>query len=216
MGALLEKRRHRQLWFHARSLIIDEPDFQMTNFIRVYIILLLIYLNKSFIRSIIAHPTKGGWIMSPVLNSILGISIIFLCTTLGSSFVFFLKRDSITPKLNRIFMGFAAGIMLSASVFSLIMPALETEVTYMPNYALVAIAVLAGAGFLWGIDKLTPHIHSATNEEEGPKANKISRTTKMFMAVTIHNIPEGLSVGIAYGVALAAVAAGLDSAAGLP
>ena len=90
--------------------------------------------------------------MSPVLNSILGISIIFLCTTLGSSFVFFLKRDSITPKLNRIFMGFAAGIMLSASVFSLIMPALETEVTYMPNYALVAIAVLAGAGFLWGID----------------------------------------------------------------
>ncbi len=153
--------------------------------------------------------------MSPVLNSILGISIIFLCTTLGSSFVFFLKRDSITPKLNRIFMGFAAGIMLSASVFSLIMPALETEVTYMPNYALVAIAVLAGAGFLWGIDKLTPHIHSATNEEEGPKANKISRTTKMFMAVTIHNIPEGLSVGIAYGVALAAVAAGLDSAAGL-
>ncbi|MCR5491820.1 MAG: ZIP family metal transporter [Bacilli bacterium] len=153
--------------------------------------------------------------MSPVVNAVIGISLIFLCTTLGSSLVFFLKAKSITPKLNRIFMGFAAGIMLSASVFSLITPALDTQVTYMPSYAIVAISVLAGAAFLWGIDKLTPHLHAATNEEEGPKTSKISRTSKMFMAVTIHNVPEGLSVGIAYGVALAAVAAEASNAAAL-
>lgn len=153
--------------------------------------------------------------MTPIINSIVGISLVFLCTTLGSSFVFFLKTKSITPKLNRIFMGFAAGIMLSASVFSLILPALETEAGYMPSYVIVAIAVLAGAAFLWGIDKLTPHIHAQTNEEEGLKTNRISRTSKMFLAVTIHNVPEGLSVGIAYGVALAAVASGASTAPAL-
>lgn len=146
--------------------------------------------------------------MSPIVNAVIGISLIFLCTTLGSSFVLFFKGKSISPKLNRIFLGFAAGIMLSASIFSLIVPALESEVSYMPSFVVVLISVLLGAAFLWGIDKVTPHLHVQRNEEEGIRNTHISKTTKMFMAVTIHNFPEGLSVGIAYGVALAAVFAG--------
>lgn len=153
--------------------------------------------------------------MSPIVNSIVGNSLIFLCTTLGSSFVLFFRAKTISPKLNRIFLGFAAGIMLSASVFSLIIPALETNVSYMPSFVVVLISVLLGAAFLWGIDKLTPHLHVQRNEEEGIRNVHLSKTTKMFMAVTIHNFPEGLSVGIAYGVALAAVALGDGSASSM-
>ena len=153
--------------------------------------------------------------MNPIVNAIIGISLIFLCTTIGSSFVLFFKGKSISPKLNRIFLGFAAGIMLSASVFSLIVPALNTEVDYLPTYVIVPLSVILGAAFLWGIDKLTPHFHPIREEEEGLHNAHISKTMKMFMAVTIHNVPEGLSVGIAYGVALAAFASNSNSAVGL-
>lgn len=140
--------------------------------------------------------------MSPIINTILGISIIFICTTLGAAFVFFFRGKEISPKVNQIFLGFASGIMLAASIFSLIIPALESEITYAPNWVVVAGATLLGAIFIWAIDKLVPHIHQSKNEE-GIKTNKVSKTQKMFLAVTIHNVPEGLSVGIAYGVALA-------------
>ena len=153
--------------------------------------------------------------MSPIVNAIIGISLIFLCTSLGSAFVLFFKGKEISPRLNRIFLGFAAGIMLSASVFSLIIPAIEFEVSYMPIYIIVVLSLVLGAAFMWGIDKLTPHFHPIREEDEGPRTSKISKTTKMFMAVTIHNVPEGLSVGIAYGVALAAVAAGAENASSL-
>ena len=146
--------------------------------------------------------------MSPTLNAVIGISIIFLCTTLGSSFVFFFRKKDISPKVSQIFTGFAAGIMLSASFFSLILPALETEITYMPNWAVAGISILAGALFLYGMDKIVPHFHVKENEEEGIPTRKLSKTGKMFLAVTIHNIPEGLSVGIAYGVALATLSTG--------
>jgi len=94
-------------------------------------------------------------------------------------------------------------VMLSASFFSLIKPALETNTTYMPTYLLVASAVVLGAGFLWLIDKIVPHFHVNENKEEGLASRGLSKTSKMFLAVTIHNVPEGLSVGIAFGVALA-------------
>jgi len=135
--------------------------------------------------------------------AIIGIAIIFLCTTLGSAFVFFFYKKEISNKVNRIFIGFAAGVMFSASFFSLIKPALETELTYMPIWAIVAISVILGAGFLWLIDKLVPHFHASENKEEGLPSRGLSKTSKMFFAVTIHNVPEGLSVGIAFGVALA-------------
>ena len=140
--------------------------------------------------------------MEQYLYPLIGIPLIFICTALGALFVFFIGKKEISPRLNKIFIGFAAGVMFSASFFSLIKPALESEVTYMPTWAIVVISVVLGAGFLWGIDKLVPHIHPAENQDEGLPTKKMSKTSKMFLAVTIHNVPEGLSVGIAFGVAL--------------
>lgn len=139
--------------------------------------------------------------MNEYVYTIIGISLIFVCTSLGSLFVFFFKRN-ISDKVNKIFIGFAAGVMLSASFFSLIKPALEFDISYMPNWLVIGLSIILGAGFLWLIDKLVPHFHVKENKEEGVK-NHLSKTSKMFLAVTIHNVPEGLSVGIAFGVALA-------------
>jgi len=141
--------------------------------------------------------------MKGYIYAIIGISLIFVCTSLGALFVFFFKNKSISIRLNKIFIGFAAGVMLSASFTSLIAPALSFETTYMPIWAIVAIAIALGAAFLWLIDKLVPHFHTNENKEEGLLTRGLSKTSKMFLAVTIHNVPEGLSVGIAFGVALA-------------
>ena len=151
---------------------------------------------------LVATNKKGDAIMPDYLYSIIGISIIFICTTIGALFSFFFKNKKISPKMNKIFVGFAAGVMFSASFFSLIMPALETNISYMPPFAVVAISIILGALFLWSIDKIVPHFHINENKDEGIKAKKLSKTSKMFLAVTIHNIPEGLSVGIAFGVAM--------------
>ena len=134
---------------------------------------------------------------------LIGIPLIFLCTTLGALFVFFIRKKEISQRLNKIFTGFAAGVMFSASFFSLIKPAIESDVTYMPTWVIAVISIVLGALFLWGIDKLVPHFHIAEQQDEGLPSRKLSKTSKMFLAVTIHNVPEGLSVGIAFGVALA-------------
>ncbi len=134
---------------------------------------------------------------------LIGIPLIFLCTTLGALFVFFIRKKEISPRLNKIFTCFAAGVMFSASFFSLIKPAIESDVSYMPTWVIAVISIVLGALFLWGIDKLVPHFHSAEQQDEGLPSRKLSKTSKMFLAVTIHNVPEGLSVGIAFGVALA-------------
>lgn len=141
--------------------------------------------------------------------AIIGIFFIFFCTCLGSSFVFFFRKKEISPKVNQIFLGFAAGIMLSASIFSLIIPTMDIETSYMPSWVIAAISVFLGALFLWGIDKLVPHFHVEQGKEEGLHS-RASKTAKMFLAVTIHNVPEGLSVGIAFGVALANIMDGVE------
>ena len=136
---------------------------------------------------------------------LIGIPLIFICTTLGALFVFFIRKRELSPKLSKIFTGFAAGVMFSASFFSLIKPALENDIKYMPTWLIVMISIVLGAAFLWGIDKVVPHFHSAEKQDEGLPAKKMSKTSKMFLAVTIHNVPEGLSVGIAFGVALSQI-----------
>lgn len=141
--------------------------------------------------------------MNPILNATLGIALIFLCTTLGASFVFFFRKRKVSPIVSQISLGLAGGIMLSASFFSLILPSVKTKTDYLPGYLIAAIGIFLGAFFLYGIDKLLPHLHVKENEEEGIPTKKLGKTAKMFLAVTIHNIPEGLSVGIAYGIALA-------------
>jgi len=141
--------------------------------------------------------------MADYVYALIGISLIFVCTTIGSLFVFFFRKKEISKRLNQIFIGFAAGVMFSASFFSLIKPALESEGLSLPTWLIVGISVILGAGFLWLIDKIVPHFHINENKEEGIHSRSLSKTSKMFLAVTIHNIPEGLSVGIAFGVALA-------------
>ncbi len=140
--------------------------------------------------------------MESYIYPLIGIPLILVCTTLGALFVFFFNKKEISPRLNKIFTGFAAGVMLSASFFSLIKPALEENISYMPNWLVVGISIVLGALFLWGIDKLVPHFHVSENKDEGLPSKTMSKTSKMFLAVTIHNVPEGLSVGIAFGVAL--------------
>ena len=135
--------------------------------------------------------------MSPVLIALI---IPFLGTALGSAFVFFMKRE-MPALLQKVLLGFASGVMVAASVWSLIIPAIEMgegAAAVVPP----VIGLLAGFAFLLLIDYVTPHLH-ATGEAEGPKS-RLSRTTKLALAVTIHNFPEGMAVGVAIAGALTA------------
>ena len=107
--------------------------------------------------------------------------------------VFFLK-DNINPKLQKILLGFASGVMIAASIWSLLEPAIGTYNDFK-KWLIPAIGFLVGIGFLLLLDYLIPHIH-IDKQEEGIKRNKLSKTFKMFLAVTLHNIPEGLAVGV--------------------
>ncbi len=124
---------------------------------------------------------------------VISLLIPLLGTTLGSAMVFFLK-DNINPKLQKILLGFASGVMIAASIWSLLEPAIGTYNDFK-KWLIPAIGFLVGIGFLLLLDYLIPHIH-IDKQEEGIKRNKLSKTFKMFLAVTIHNIPEGLAVGV--------------------
>ena len=138
--------------------------------------------------------------MSYTALTVLGFSLIFLSTTLGSSLVFFFKRE-ISEKLNTLFLGFAAGIMIAASVWSLLIPSIEAASDWGTwSFVPAATGFVAGGLFLVLLDKIVPHFHSGTNEDEGPQTS-LNKPVKMFLAVTIHNIPEGLAVGFAFGAA---------------
>lgn len=138
--------------------------------------------------------------MSYTALTVLGFSLIFLSTTLGSSLVFFFKRE-ISEKLNTLFWGFAAGIMIAASVWSLLIPSIEAASDWGTwSFVPAATGFVAGGLFLVLLDKIVPHFHSGTNEDEGPQTS-LNKPVKMFLAVTIHNIPEGLAVGFAFGAA---------------
>ncbi|MBQ7641200.1 MAG: ZIP family metal transporter [Acholeplasmatales bacterium] len=124
---------------------------------------------------------------------VISLLIPLLGTTLGSAMVFFLK-DNINPKLQKILLGFASGVMIAASIWSLLEPAIGTYNDFK-KWLIPAIGFLVGIGFLLLLDYLIPHIHM-DKQEEGIKRNKLSKTFKMFLAVTLHNIPEGLAVGV--------------------
>lgn len=120
-----------------------------------------------------------------------GIMIPFLGTSLGAALVFFLKRQ-ISDTLSKILTGFAAGVMVAASFWSLLQPALESSSSFIP----AAVGFLVGILFLLLLDEITPHMHM-DKQEEGPK-KRMKRTTKLILAVTLHNIPEGMAVGVVY------------------
>ena len=135
------------------------------------------------------------------MNSVLTALLIpFLGTALGSAFVFFMKRE-MPALLQKVLLGFASGVMVAASVWSLIIPAIEMGEGPSAVVSPV-IGLLAGFAFLLLIDYITPHIHPG-GEAEGPQS-RLSRTTELALAVTIHNFPEGMAVGVAIAGALAA------------
>lgn len=140
--------------------------------------------------------------MHPYLYTALGICFIFLMTTLGSALVFIFKKE-LSHKFKEAFLGLASGVMVAASIFSLLIPAMEYDTKPLPSYVVVVIGFLAGGGVLFLLDKLVPHLHSSNGQSEGREIKPISKNTKLFLAVTLHNIPEGLSVGLAFGLALA-------------
>ena len=108
--------------------------------------------------------------------------------------VFFLKKE-INPKLQKLLLGFASGVMIAASIWSLLQPAIESYDDSIKKWLIPALGFLFGMLFLFLLDILIPHMH-IDKQEEGINNNKISKRLKMFLAVTIHNIPEGLAVGV--------------------
>jgi len=132
-----------------------------------------------------------------LLSTTIGILIPFIGTSLGAAMVFVLK-DKMSEKLQKGLTGFAAGVMVAASFWSLLVPALEQSSTLGKlSFLPAAIGFLVGVGFLLFLDEVTPHMH-LDNTEEGPKENRLSRSMKLILAVTLHNIPEGMAVGVVY------------------
>ena len=131
------------------------------------------------------------------LKIIQGILIPFLGTSLGAACVLFMKKD-LNIKIQKILTGFAAGVMVAASIWSLIIPAIEQsenmgKFAFLPAF----IGFWLGILFLLLLDETIPHLHVSSNETEGPKV-KIKRTTMLVLAVTLHNIPEGMAVGVVF------------------
>lgn len=146
--------------------------------------------------------------LSPPLQALLATLFTWGMTALGSAMVF-LGRD-ISKRMLDGMLGFAAGVMIAASYWSLLAPAIEmSEGKDIPSWFPPATGFLAGGIFLWGVDKLLPHLHIGfqMNEAEGIKTNW-HRTALLVLAITLHNIPEGLAVGVAFGAA----GAGMPSA----
>ncbi len=136
----------------------------------------------------------------PIAWAALGTGITFLMTALGSATVL-LIRGRTTPSLQRIFLGFAAGVMVAASVFSLLLPAIEeAQASGIPGWLPAAGGFVLGVLFLWGMDSLLPHLHPDSQEPEGLPSSW-RRTTLLVLAVTLHNIPEGMAVGLSFALA---------------
>jgi ZIP family zinc transporter len=144
----------------------------------------------------------------PVVQALIGTLFTWGITALGSGLVFFFK--SINRRVLNAMLGFAAGVMIAASFWSLLAPAIEMAQAQEMNAWLVAtIGFLAGGGFLYAVDKTMPHLHAGLSggETEGLKTTW-QRSILLVLAITLHNIPEGLAVGVAFGAA----AFGLPSA----
>ena len=128
---------------------------------------------------------------------VIGLLIPLLGTMLGSAFVFFM-RDGMSLRLQKTLLGFASGVMVAASVWSLLIPAMEMDADNSKWSVLpAAVGFLLGMGFLLLLDELTPHLHVGSEIPEGPRSH-LSRTAMLALAVTIHNLPEGMAVGVVF------------------
>ena len=126
-----------------------------------------------------------------------GIMIPFIGTTAGAACVFFLK-NALKPSVQKAFLGFASGVMVAASVWSLLIPSMDMS-GHMGKLAFIPASVgfLLGIGFLLLLDEIIPHLHIDTEQPEGPKSDW-KKSTMLVLAVTLHNIPEGMAVGVAF------------------
>ncbi len=139
--------------------------------------------------------------MSPVASALLGTGFTCMMTALGSATVFLFRRG-IPHRIQRVFLGFAAGVMVAASVWSLLIPAMDMAAeqggaAWLP----AAGGFVLGWLFLLALDHFMPHLHVGESAPEGFHADSLRRTTLLVLAVTLHNIPEGLAVGLAFGLA---------------
>lgn len=131
------------------------------------------------------------------MNIVIGVLIPFIGTTLGAACVFFMKNE-INSFIQKALLGFASGVMVAASVWSLLIPSLDMsegmgKMAFIP----AVIGFAFGIVFLLGMDKLIPHLHLNSNEPEGIKTS-LKKTTMLILAVTLHNIPEGMAVGVVF------------------
>lgn len=135
-----------------------------------------------------------------LLSAAAGTGFTFLMTTLGAAMVF-LFRKSMSGKFQKAFLGFAAGVMIAASVWSLLIPAIEeAEASGQIGWIPAAGGFVLGIAFLYGLDRLIPHLHPGANAVEGVHSS-MKRTSLLVMAVTLHNIPEGMAVGLSFALA---------------
>ncbi len=140
------------------------------------------------------------------MEILLGLMLPFLGTAAGSGCVFLLK-DALRPQVQKSLLGFASGVMVAASVWSLLIPAMDMAAD-MGRWAFVPAAAgfLLGMGFLLLMDRLIPHLHLGCEQAEGPRC-QLKKTTMLVLAVTLHNIPEGMAVGVVFSGFLAEDAA---------
>ena len=143
--------------------------------------------------------------MNALSMTALGTGFTFLMTAAGASVVFFFRKE-VSPAFQRVFLGFAAGVMVAASVWSLLIPAIEMaeEAGGLPGWVPAAGGFLLGAAFLLVLDAVMPHLHPGAREPEGPHT-PLKRTTLLVLAVTLHNIPEGMAVGLTCALAASAI-----------
>lgn len=137
---------------------------------------------------------------SPVLWAATGTGFTFFMTTCGAALVFFFRRE-ISGSFQKAFLGFAAGVMIAASVWSLLIPAIdEAEAMGTIGWIPAAGGFILGIVFLMSLDFILPHLHPGSKQPEGAVSH-LKRTTLLIFAVTLHNIPEGMAVGLSFALA---------------
>ncbi len=160
----------------------------------------ILIINDEMGKCASSDMTDGGKSMNQ--NTLIGILIPFAGTALGAAMVFFMKKE-MNKRLEKLLLGFASGVMIAASVWSLLIPAIDMAeesggISWMPP----AVGFLLGMGFLLLLDTLTPHLHYTDEKPEGMPAH-LKKTTMLVLAVTLHNIPEGMAVGVTFAGVLA-------------